>query len=158
MRYDGKFIEAYFMNESKDFIETVFKHNDGTLENILVEVNLNDELYKKLIDTFSIDKISDATDKRLAEQLDAFKSWVKHIAERDGLIYDPNGKDNKIKVDDLFVEPTDDVSTDILFNVKMKCFELPQVVDSTNNELKQQLRKSKTVMEAFYITGKFLYE
>lgn len=158
MRFDGKFIEAYFVNEAKDCIDTVFQHADGTLESVLVEVNLNDDLYKRLIETFTIDKIAQATDARLAEQLDAFHAHVKYIAERDGLIYDPTGGKNKLNVDDLFTEPADDASTDVLFNVKMKCFELPQVVESTNSELKQQLRKAKTVMEAFYITGKFLYE
>ena len=46
----------------------------------------------------------------------------------------------------------------LLFNTKLKIFDLPQVTQSTNSELKKKLREAKTPLESLYIAGKFLYE
>ena len=43
-------------------------------------------------------------------------------------------------------------------NIKLKIFDLPEVVNSSNSELKSKLRQATTPLEALYVAGKFLYE
>jgi hypothetical protein len=47
---------------------------------------------------------------------------------------------------------------DLLFNIKLKIFDLPKVTQSNNTELKKKLREAKTPLESLYIAGKFLNE
>lgn len=161
MRFtNGKFIEAVFTNSKKDTIESLFQFDDGTVEAIILPVDLNNDLYKKLLDQYTIDQITAFTNNRIQRQKENFTEFVMKMCADRGLVYDPNGADEKSKlvIDNLFTLPEGDVGTDLLFNIKMKCFELPEVVASENTELKKELRKATTPLEAFYITGKFLYE
>ena len=64
----------------------------------------------------------------------------------------------KLVVDNLFNPPEGITGTDLLFNLKLKIFDLPAVTQSTNSELKKKLREAKTPLESLYIAGKFLYE
>ena len=161
MRFtNGKFIEAVFSNNNKDTIRAEFKHEDGTIEEVLIDVDLNNEIYKKLLEQFSIDQISTFTANKNQRDKENFENFVLQMCQDRGLVYDPNGADEKSKlvIDNLFTLPEGDVGTDLLFNIKMKCFELPEVVASENTELKKELRKATTPLQAFYIAGKFLYE
>lgn len=161
MRFtNGKFTEAYFVNEKKDAVSTFFQFEDGTSEAVLIPVDLNNELYLKLLDQFTVDQISAFTANKIQRDKENFTNFVMQICEQRGLVYDPNAADVKsqLVLDNLFNVPEGDAGTDLLFNIKMKCFELPEVVASENTELKKELRKATTPLQAFYIAGKFLYE
>lgn len=161
MRFDnGTFINAVFTSSKKNTIEATFKHEDESLESVVIEVDLNNEVYKKLLDTFTIDEITKFTNAKINHDKVNFSEFVLAMCADRGLVYDPNGADEKSKlvIDNLFALPEGDAGTDLLFNIKMKCFELPEVVASEDTELKKKLRKATTPIEAFYITGKFLYE
>jgi hypothetical protein len=82
------------------------------------------------------------------------------MATKHGLIYDPAAIDpqNKLTLDHLFNPPEGKVGMDLLFNIKLKIFDLPEVMQSNNNELKKKLREAKTPLESLYIAGKFLNE
>jgi hypothetical protein len=161
MRFDnGNFINAVFTNSKKNTIEATFKHEDETFESVVIEVDLNNEVYKKLLETFTIDQITQFTNAKINHDKINFSEFVLSMCKDRGLVYDANGADEKSKlvIDNLFAVPEGDTGTDLLFNIKMKCFELPEVTASTDTELKKKLRKATTPIEAFYITGKFLYE
>ena len=69
------------------------------------------------------------------------------IAKRDGLI----GKIDTVNSDifPLFVKAIfEDDNADHLFALKLSLFELDKIKNSTNEEVKIQLRKSKTKIEA----------
>jgi len=158
---NGRFTHARFTSSKKNQVESIwFDEENKTYEQVAIEVDLKSPEYVKLLETFTIDEISTMTDQYAKEETQNFLAIVKDIAEKHDLIYDPdavNGKD-KLNIDHIFSPPEGDDGVDLLFNVKLKIFELDEVLNSDNGELKKALRESKTPMEAFYIAGKFLYE
>lgn len=158
---NGKFTHARFLSSNKNWISAIW-HNtdDNTYEELIFETNLEDVDYKKLLEQFTTDEIATMTDQYAKEEAQNFEEYVKQLALSYGLLYDPNAQDGKDKftVDHIFEPPAGDDGTDLLFNIKLKIFDLEEVTSSENAELKKALRETKTPLEAFYIAGKFLYE
>jgi hypothetical protein len=100
------------------------------------------------------------TDQHSKEQAENFKLFVKEMATEYGLVYDPNAanRETVASYEQIFNPPEGDEGTDLLFNIKLKIFDLPQVVDSDNAELKRELREAETPLKALYVAGKFLFE
>lgn len=158
---NGKFTNAIFSSSKKDLIRAIwYDENLKTYQEISIKTDLNDNMYKKLLETFTTDEISTMTDQKHKNQAASFELVVKDIAKKYGLIYDPavSNPQDKLTIDHLFTPTNDSVGTDLLFNLKVKIFDLPQVSSSTNSELKKRLRETKTPLEALYVAGKFLYE
>lgn len=157
----GKFIHAVFANNKKNLILADWQDNATKKQHeIAVETNLDNKIYVKLLETFSTDEISAMTNQKQKHASIAWESIVKDVAIKCGLIYDPTSTNpqDKLTVDHLFNPPAGDVGSDLLFNIKLKIFDLPQVMQSNNAELKKKLREAKTPLESLYIAGKFLYE
>jgi len=157
----GKFINAVFASSKKKLILAIWQDNETKQQHeIAIETDLNSNMYKKLLETFTTDEISTMTDQKRKH---AAKSWeliVKDIAEKYGLIYDPSATSprDKLVIDHLFNPPEGEAGMELLFNTKLKIFDLPEVTQSSNTELKKKLREAKTPLESLYIAGKFLYE
>lgn len=158
---NGKFTYARFVSSRKQLIDAIW-HDDVENKNIAItlETDLTNPNYVKLLETFSVDEISTMTDQHTRKEALNFELFVKDMAQKYGLLYDPNAKDqNKsLNVDSIFAPPEGDAGTDLLFNIKLKIFEMQQVTDSTDTELKKKLREATTPLEALYIAGKFLFE
>lgn len=158
---NGRFVNAVYASSKRKLILAIWQHNDNMQQHeVAIETDLNSDTYKKLLETFTVDEISTMTDQKRKM---ASKNWeiiVKDVAQKYGLIYDPSAVDpqNKLRLDDLFNPPEGEVGMELLFNTKLKIFDLPQVTQSTNSELKKKLREAKSPMESLYIAGKFLYE
>jgi hypothetical protein len=157
----GKFINALFASSKKKLILAIWQDNETKQQHeIAIETDLNNKMYVKLLETFTTDEISTMTDQKRKH---AAKSWelvVKDIALKYGLIYDPSSTNpqDKLVIDHLFNPPEGEAGMELLFNTKLKIFDLPEVTQSTNTELKKKLREAKTPLESLYIAGKFLYE
>jgi len=157
----GKFINAVFASSKKKLILAIWQDNETKQQHeVAIETDLNNKMYVKLLETFSTDEISTMTDQKRKH---AAKSWeliVKDIAEKYGLIYDPSATNpqDKLVIDHLFNPPEGEAGMELLFNTKLKIFDLPEVTQSSNTELKKKLREAKTPLESLYIAGKFLYE
>ncbi len=164
---NGKFTHARYVSPQMDQIEAIW-YNENVLDDkespyisIAIPVDLEDSLYVKLLETFTTDQIHGMTKDYLSEEEETFKIFVKKIAEDEGLIFDPNAEKNNNQshsIDHIFEPPEGDEGTDLLFNIKLKIFDIPSVVDSENTELKRQLREADTPLKALYICGKFLFE
>ena len=163
MRFtDGVFIEGVFVNDAKTSIEAVFRHEDGTLEQVLVKVDLEDEIYKKLMTDLTIEDINNLTLNNIERQREDFNKYMLALAQSNGMMYDADEAQraarSKIDANFFFTEPTDDFAKDLLFNIKIKCFEMEKVTSSTNRDLKKALRQAKTAFDVLYITGKLVNE
>jgi len=157
----GKFIHATFGNNKKNLILAIWQDDQTKQQHeIAIETDLNNKNYVKLLETFTTDEISTMTNQKQKHAAIAWESIVKDVAIKCGLIYDPTATNpqDKLTIDHLFNPPEGDVGMDLLFNIKLKIFDLPQVMKSNNSELKKKLRESKTPLESLYIAGKFLYE
>lgn len=158
---NGKFTYAYFNDSKKNYITATWLNTDEqTYTDIIIPTNLEDADYKNLLETFTVDEISTMTDQKSKDEAQSFELIVKDVAEKYGLVYDPNAADNKdrLSVDHIFNPPEGDVGTDLLFEIKLKIFDIEEVVNSTNDDLKKQLREANTPLKALYIAGKFLFE
>lgn len=163
MRFtDGVFTEGVFANDAKTSIEAVFRHEDGTLEQVLVKVDLEDEIYKKLMTDLTIEDINNLTLNNIERQRKDFETFMFNMAQGRGLMYNADEEQriarSKINADFFFTEPADDFAKDLLFNIKIKCFEMEKVTSSTNRDLKKALRQAKTAFDVLYITGKLVNE
>lgn len=162
---NGKFTHARYVNSQKDTIEALWldtfgENGEGQYHQISMPVDLENPNYVKLLETFTTDEISTMTHQHNRDQEESFKNFVKAVALQSGLIYDPSvaEKETVQSVDHIFTPPEGDEGTDLLFNVKLKIFDMPEVVNSDNTELKRQLREADTPLKALYIAGKFLFE
>lgn len=158
---EGKFTHARFLSSNQNWIRAVWWNSDAErYEDVIIKANLENADYVKLLETFSVDEISTMTDQYLKDEQDNFINYVKGIALGHGLLYDPEASENRerLTIKNIFDFKDDEYHTDLLFNIKLNIFELEEVLNSENTELKKQLREAKTPLEAFYIAGKFLYE
>ena len=162
---NGKFTHARYVSSKKDIIEAIWMWNeveDGETPymQVAVEVDLEDPNYITLLDTFTTDEISTMTDQHAKEEAENFKVFVKEMALDYGLVYDPNAEQDASahSVDHIFEPPEGDDGTDLLFNIKLKIFDMEQVINSEDDDLKKELREADTPLKALYVAGKFLFE
>ena len=162
---NGKFTHARYVSSQKDFIEAIWMWNeveDGETPymQVAIEVDLEDPNYITLLDTFTTDEISTMTDQHAKEEAENFKVFVKEMALDYGLVYDPSAEQDASahSVDHIFEPPEGDDGTDLLFNIKLKIFDMEQVVNSEDDDLKKELREADTPLKALYVAGKFLFE
>jgi len=162
---NGKFTHARYVSSKKDIIEAIWMWNeveDGETPymQVAIEVDLEDPNYITLLDTFTTDEISTMTDQHAKEEAENFKVFVKEMALDYGLVYDPSAEQDASahSVDHIFEPPEGDDGTDLLFNIKLKIFDMEQVVNSEDDDLKKELREADTPLKALYVAGKFLFE
>lgn len=158
---NGTFTNAVFANGQKNTILALWKDNETlTTQEIVIKPNLENHIYCKLLEQFTVDEISTMTDQRNKINRSAFEQLVKKMAIDNGLLYNESAatEQNKITVDFIFTPMEGDAGSDLLFDIKLKIFDLPEVVNSSNSELKSKLRQATTPLEALYVAGKFLYE
>lgn len=157
----GHFTFARFSNSKKDtIIATWYDDALERYQEITIQTNLEDRLYRQLLEAFSIDEIATMTDEKAKKDAAAFELICKDIAEKYNLVYDPSkaSEQQTFDVSQIFNPPEGEKGIDLLFNIKLNSFDLPAVNDSTDSVLKKKLREAKTPLEALYIAGKFLYE
>jgi len=158
---NGEFTEAYFVDSDNRQIEAVFHDfDDDKFFNLIIKVDLENENYKKLLEQFNLVQIKKMTDERKEFENQKFLNVVKDVAQQSGLIYDPENADaeNRLRVDHIFELPEGEFGEEFLFNLKLRVFEMDEVMNSEDADLKKKLREAKTPLESLYIAGKFLYE
>lgn len=157
----GKFTHARYVNSKKQEVEAIWFDGESTYTQEAVRCDLENKRYLELLDTFTTDEISTMTDQYAKEQSENFKLFVKSMASDYGLVYDPNASDPTEKVhgiDHIFEPPEGDEGTDLLFNIKLKIFDMPEVQNSKSKKLKAELREADTPLKALFIAGKFLFK
>lgn len=164
MKYQGHWAHARFANNDKSLIEAVLEQvtSDGEIDHsgVVIRVNMEDEDFQSVLEVFSLDQIEEMTKEHIAGRTQAYLNLVEKIATEKGLIFQPD-KLNRFGNKELpayFATAENDIEEEYLFDLKLSVFEMPEVYDSTNDDLKRQLREADTVAKTLYIAGKFLYE
>ena len=159
----GEFTYATFYGDDRTLIRAIF-HDDNddwdTYHEIMIPVDLEDKNYQKLLEKFDLEQINKMTNEDRAVERENFLEVVKEVAERSGMIYDPESAniENHLRIDHLFKLPDDELGEEFLFNIKLNIFEMEKVMHSDDADLKKRLREATSPIECFYIAGKFLYE
>lgn len=115
----------YWANEEKTQVIVQFHYEDGTvLEASVMETEEGNPDWKEIFETFTTEDI-DATTNRLQEER------AEGEAKKEQELKD---KEERRK-------------TDMLFAMKLEAFEIPEIRNSKNRELKAKIRKSQTPIE-----------
>lgn len=148
----NNFLNAYFIDNDRKNIEILTTTEDK--KSVINTIIPFDEKYPSFIALtkfISVDEIHESTYNKKKKEKEIFEQKVIEIAKRDGLLVDNN------KIDSNFF-PTlvksifeDEGNADHLFALKLALFEIENIRNSANEELKTQLRKSKTKKEALQV-------
>jgi len=150
--------EAYFTNEERDSItvELVSPDNHETPESTLniflytIPADKKNPDYIALLEKVSEDELYERTVNKFREERKAFEEAVVKIAEQNNeltTISAETSAKNIINVVEKFLNK--DFNEQELFTFKLGLFENEAVQKSTNRKKKADLRKAKTLKEAF---------
>ena len=150
------FYTAYFIDNNRENIEVLIKKEDfkpGNLSvmSIVIPFNEENDQYKKLLEMCSLDQLHENTWEKKKIEREDYVLQVKKIAEEEGLI-----KQIVENVDsDFFILMFDFLLSnkqehiDRLFNFKIHLFEQDIVKNCKDEDIKSNIRKAKTPIEAF---------
>jgi len=148
-----KYVNAYFRDDERRSILTYWKENDASDEIIDIEISVDDEQsYNELLHYTTIDQIHENTWNYIKESEEAFKETVVEIAKERGWLVnmDDGGTSdfNKILVDIIFDEFNEELHKEKLFFFKINIFEKDFVKECADKDLKKNLRRATTPLEA----------
>ena len=146
------FLNAYFIDNERQNIEILTTSEDKkSVLPTIIPYDTKHPYFVALSKVCNVDQIHENTYNKKKKEREVFEQKVIEIAKRDGLLVDNN------KIDSNFF-PTlvksifeDEDNADHLFALKIALFELDNIKNSTNEELKTKLRKSKTKKEVLQV-------
>ena len=145
-------IGAYFIDNDRQNIEILTTSEDKKqIIPTIIPFDEKSESFKELTSVVSLDQIHENTYQKKKEEQKIFEGKVMEIAKRDGLIVDDTKIDSNsfAKVVKAIFEQGE--NEDQLFALKIALFEVADIRDSKDSELKKKLRPSKTKIEAIKI-------
>ena len=150
------FITAAFIDNEKKNIEILTTSEDKKkVIPTIIPFEEDNHMFKALMTVINIDKLHELTHEKKKEERQLFEDEVLKLAKEDGLI----GKE--LNKEDYFSEiinliTKDQENVDHLFALKLAVFEVEEIRDSQNTELKVSIRKSKTKAEILLNTLKII--
>lgn len=151
------FITARFTDDNKTIIEAVWQENNNknifrtsTFEKIEGSVE-----WKELMSLMTEEELHESTVRYMREERQQFEEMVMTIAKQEGLATQLD-EDNLVeKIVELVEKTKDETDEEALFKFKLSLFDKPMVKNSSNRELKAEIRKSKTYIDAIIAYRKF---
>ena len=142
------FLTAYFIDNERKTIEVQTTTEDKkSVFTTIIPYEENNPQYQALIKFMNIDQLHESTYQKNKDSRELFVNQVIEIAKRDGLLSNTGRVDNNffpLVVKTIFAE----TNSDHLFTLKLSLFEIDKIRNSKNEELKKQLRQSKTYIQA----------
>ena len=158
-----KLIEAHFSNNERTVVELHWQYNDDEKQETQIRVEYceadeSDEVYKWLLTQMSIDDLHEATVLHIREQDAIYREAVIEIAKSDGLLH--NQKDGMVNtaelITDILFNFNEDEQKELLFQVKLKVFEMEEVKNTKKTAAKAKIRKAKNVLEVVKEVSKLI--
>ena len=142
------FLKAYFIDNERKNIEILTTSEDKkTVLPTIIPFDEKHPSFVALSKYISIDQLHEETYNKKKKEREIFEQKVIEIAKRDGLLSNTGRVDNNffpLVVKTIFAE----TNSDHLFTLKLSLFEIDKIRNSKNEELKKQLRQSKTYIQA----------
>ena len=139
------FITAHFCDSERQNIEILMTNEDKSMTiPYVIPFDEKDVKFQALQTVFTVDQLHEATYQQKKQQRKDFEDTVLQIAKQDGLIMDSNKIDTKFYPKVVEAIFGDDENLDHVFALKLAVFELNEIKDSKQEELKKKLRQSKT--------------
>ena len=151
-------IGAYFIDNDRKNIEVLTTSENGKqVIPTIMPFDENNPSFKELTSVVTVDQLHENTYQKKKDEQKIFETKVMEIAKKDGLLVDDTKIDSKSYnklVKAIFEQGANE---DQLFALKIALFEVAEIRDSKNDELKKKLRQSKnkidTLKVAFEIIG-----
>jgi len=148
-------IGAYFIDNDRKNIEVLTTSEDKKqIIPTIMPFDENNPMFKELTSIITVDQLHENTYQKKKDEQKIFETKVMEIAKKDGLLVDDTKIDSKSYnklVKAIFEQGENE---DQLFALKIALFELPNIRDSKNEELKKKLRQSKNKID----TLKFAFD
>lgn len=153
-----KFIKAMFANNERTNIELYWqnKENDNEIRIEYCEANESDEVYNWLLTQMTIDDLHEATALHIREQDAIYREAVIEIAKADGLMFDQRFVDTAKLFTDVLFNFDEDKQKELLFQIKLRVFEMEAVKNTKKPEIKAKIRKAKNVLEVVNEVSKLI--
>jgi len=151
-----KFITAYFTNNERTVVESLWSNDElGTIRTFELVAEEDNPHWIELLKHITIDELHERTYKFIRERNRDYEEEIIRIAKERGLIYDINDIDSQLyevlaKI--LFKEYNPKKDKEKLFMFKLQIFELDFVKQCTDNVLKRNLRKAENFIDAISVT------
>ena len=139
-----------------EFIAIDNTTNKGSM--MVCDCDPSDQWWALVQKDWTLDQIKKNTTNQVAEQDEAFKLYAIESGKSLGYLYDPDvaNPNNRLILENIFTKPEGTKGDDLLFEVKLRVFDIQEVIDSTDETLKTRLRETDNIMEALWIAGQFL--
>jgi hypothetical protein len=142
------FLNAYFIDNDRKNIEILTTTEDKkSVISSIISYNEKDPSFQALSKFITIDQLHEETYNKKKKEREIFEQKVIEIAKRDGLLLDNTKIDSNYFSTVIKAIFTESENTDHIFALKLALFELTEIKDSTNEELKKKLRQAKTKIE-----------
>jgi hypothetical protein len=148
-----EFVSAWFTNNDKTIIRSMWSDADGTVRPFTVTTD--GPRYKELLEYISEDDLYENTVAKIRMDRERFESVVVNIATGDGINVDDILADEAKTVDFIFNWLDKEFNDEQLFKVKLRLFERDKVSNNENRALKGQLRKATTIKEVMEAYSNF---
>tara|TARA_B110000285_G_scaffold22277_1_gene21537 strand:+ start:2093 stop:2635 length:543 start_codon:yes stop_codon:yes gene_type:complete len=153
------YIDAYFIDEERKNIEILTTSEDSKkVIPTIIPFDENNDMFQSLKTVVTVDDLHERTYVKKKEEKKLFDEMVLRIAKKDGMILDEQKLDTKFfptLVKAIFEEVENE---DHLFALKLALFEVEQIRNSDNAELKADIRKGKTKVEVLLNALKLISE
>lgn len=153
-----KLIEAHFINNERTQIEVYWQNEDDEVRVEYCQADESDEVYNWILTQISIDDLHEATVLHIREQDAIYREAVIEIAKSDGLLH--NQKDGMVNtaelITDILFNFNEDEQKELLFQIKLKVFEMEEVKNTKKTAAKAKIRKAKNVLEVVKEVSKLI--
>jgi hypothetical protein len=144
--FSGKIIEAYYTDPDNTAVEVIYQDGKRAMNHYLA-VDMSHPDFQDLIQEYSMSKIEDTTiarNKQIQSQLNRVVEGRMAAKKQESL---QNKTANIDSVVDFVINYKLEDHGDELFDLKLRVFELPQVKQSDNNEVKGKIRQASTPLD-----------
>lgn len=142
-------VRANFIDNERTMIEVLYtSHDYKQTHSTVIEYDQNHPDCKALLEVMSVDDLHETTYNTKKAERAEFEKTAIEIAKNSGLVLGHDKIDTTffpIMTKAIFEEPENE---DHLFALKLALFEIKEIRDTKHEELKTNLRKSTTKIEA----------
>ena len=148
---DHSFLNAYFINEERTVVESLWQDKKGAVRELTVEAREGDPASENILNHIDIDTLHEMTFKRIRDLDNAYKEQVIAVAKERNMIYDIDSINTEIykAIAAALFAPFDPVEDkEKLFMFKLQLFEVDAIRECTDKNAKRKIRQAKTMLKA----------
>ncbi len=142
------FVDAYFIDNERQNIEILATNDKKTkVFPTIIPFDENNDMFRSLKTVMSVDELHERTYQKKKEERILFEEQLKRIAKKDGTLMSSDTKQKEFFPTVVKAIVNNPDNEDDLFALKLALFEVDEIRDSEDTQLKSAIRKGKTKAE-----------